>query len=904
MIVRSEYSFREVFGPVKEVVARLPPWGGIIADAGCWGHVPFAQECARADKRAVLGARFDVGGFPLIIVPRTPRGLRELYGVIAAGAAPAERLGDLAGDWCGVVYGMAGHVPGATRAFAPGWGAAPGAPYTTPDNLFPAPGDTRAWQLMLGRAARARAAPGHILTEHELRLEGATEAQLLGMRQLVAACDTPVPRAENVKFPVPDPMRELKAICEAELMRRGLGPEYAARLKYELELVAAKGFADYFLVIWDMIRYAKTKMLVGPARGSSAGSLMCWLTRITEIDPLRHGLIFERFIDVNRMDLPDIDIDFPDSERHLVLEYLRAKYGAQNVANIGTIIRYKPKSALIDVAKHGEVPLSELDALKDVMIERSSGDSRISLCLADSFANMEVGRKLLTKYPLLESATRLENHARSAGVHAAGWIVCNAPVSNYCAVTPERVAEIDKKTAEALNILKIDALGLRTLSVIEECCRIAGIDRETLYGIPLDDPAVFALLNARKFSGIFQYEGIALQSVAKQITIDCFDDVAAITALARPGPLSGGETTRWVLGKSTKKWAAMHPALEPYTRETYGTIIYQETVMRVCRELGQFSWADTAKIRKLMSARQGNEAFAKWGEQFVAGAQKNGVDLDNANKIWKAIDTMGSWAFNKSHAVAYGLLSYWTAWLKAYHPLPFAVANLRHARDEEGALAMLRELHREYPDLRFTPCDPVRSTARWEYAEGELLGPLTGLPGLGEKTAADIEARRINGDPLTARHKRLLAGESRFKDHSPAHRLWGDWYEHPEKHFKTTRQVHDIAAIDDSLKAQKWVVIGRLIKKNLRDLNEEKYLVRRGRDKIKRDADRYMLLFHLEDDTGRLLCCINAARYRELGVPIVERAAIGQWFAVRGSIPTDFKMLQVDNVMWLEETHG
>jgi DNA polymerase III alpha subunit len=901
MIVRSEYSFRAVFGPIKEVVARLPAWGGVIADNNCWGHVDFATECKKAGKHGVLGARFQYEGRPAIVIPHSPAGLKELYATIAAGALTPERAGGA--DWTVVTAGRTS-LPKALQGFFPGLSLASEATsIASSDNLFPAPEDAQAWALMLGKAARTRTGSAHILSPEELIAEGALAPWIERLKALIERCDTPLPRAENIKFPVKDPDAELKALATAELRRRKLGKEYKTRLEYELRLIAEKKFADYFLVIADLLQFAKRSMLVGPARGSSAGSVVCWLTRITEIDPLRHGLIFERFIDVNRADLPDIDIDFPDVKREAVIEYLREKYGAANVAHIGTVIRYKPRSALTDVAKVANVPLFELDQLKDVMIERSSGDARASACLADSLDGMEVGRALVAKYPLLRVATRLEDHARSAGIHAAGIVVCNAPVNEFCGVR-DGACQLEKKTAETINLLKIDALGLRTLSVIEEACGLIGIDPLSLYELPLEDQDTFDMLNAGKYSGVFQFEGIALQSVARQFTIDRFEDVAAVTALARPGPLSSGETERWVKGKNTGTNNPLHPALGPFTEETFGTIIYQETVMRVVREMGDFSWADTSAIRKVMSGRKGNEAFAKYEKQFIAASQAKGLAATDAEKVWKSVNTMGSWAFNKSHAVAYGLLSYWTAWLKAHHPLEFAVANLRHAKastgESDSTLGTLRELMRESSGIEFVPVDPEKSTERWEFEGKRLLGPLTGLKGCGPKTAREICIRRANGIALSARHKTLLAGVSRFADYAPAHRIWGDLYAHPEKHFKTVRELHECASVVAGNPMQQFAVLGRIIKKNLRDLNDEKYLVKRKGKRVP-DNMRDMLLFNLEDDSGRVLCCVNAKRYATLGAPIVERAPIGQWMVVTGKVVTDFNMLQVERTKWLSE---
>ncbi len=858
----------------------------------------------KAGKRAVLGRRFPLGPRWAVVLPRSPAGLRALYGTPSA-ALDLRRAAEE--DWYTLVPGGAGadfgprvvpaYVPGVVRRAS----NTPGAfPVAFGDNFYPLPADREPWRLMLGRAAVGRPGPQHILTEDEMLLEGALPAQLARLREIVEECDTPLPKAENIRFPVEDAQRELSEMAAGELIRRGLNrAPYAERLTHELSIIAEKSFADYFLVIADLIRYAKQHMLVGPARGSSCGSLVCWLLRITEVDPIEHKLLFERFIDTNRADLPDIDIDFADERRHMVNEYLAGKYGAANVAQLGTVMRYKPKSALTDVAKSAGVPLWELDKLKDVVIERSSGDSRARTQLADSFEQLEVGKALLAKYPMLGVAGRLEYHARSAGTHAAGVIVCNTPVTDYCAVE-NGGAQIDKKMAEALNMLKIDALGLRTLSVVDECCALIGKPREEMYSLPLDDQAVFDLLNAHKYSSVFQFEGASLRSVARQVHIDRFSDIAAITALARPGPLSGGETTRWIEGKMNGLVRPLHPALEPYTRDEFGCIIYQEQVMRVCREMGGFSWADTSAIRKLMSNRTGAEAFAKWGDKFKAGAKANGIAEQDAARIWKAIDQMGSWCFNQSHAVAYGILSYWTAWLKVHHPVEFAVANLRHARDEEAAKVTLRELMRE-GGVEFIPVDRERSTDRWEFSAGALLGPLTGLPGLGAKTAREILARRANSIALTPRHKKLLAGESKFSDYAPTRSRWAHLYAAPKEHFRTVERVDEIATLNEHEGSGRFCVIGRLLKKNLRDLNDEKYTAKRGGKKIDA-ALTSVLFFTLEDDTGQLLCRISPEKFAALGKRLVEEAPIGTWLAVVGELPDwTFKLLFVENLRWLDE---
>lgn len=903
MILRTEFSYRKVFGPIAEVVARIAV-GAVIADDGCWGHVNFAKECAKQGKHAVLGKRFPWGDRWAVAIPRSPAGLRALYGAPPGDFSPSYAADS---DWFVAFPGappaslgprwLPSFVPGVVRPLGTASGA--NSPYLVAfsDALYPTPGDREAYQLMLGRGADSRPGSAHILSPDELILEGATPAQIARLAEVVAECDTPLPKAENIRFPVADAQAELQALATAELIRRGLSkPEYVARLQREFATIAEKKFADYFLVIADMMRYAKSKMLVGPARGSSCGSLVCQMLRITEVDPIVHNLLFERFIDVNRADLPDIDIDFPDTERHFVIEYLREKYGEQNVAQIGTIMRYKPKSALTDVAKHGGVPLWELDKLKDVIIERSSGDMRYRNQLSDSFEQLEVGKSLLAKYPVLAVAGRLEDHARSAGTHAAGIIVCNEPVTHFCGVE-EGGAQIDKKMAESLNMLKIDALGLRTLSVIEECCRLIEMPREDLYSLPLEDKKTFALLNEHKYGCVFQFEGMALQTVAQQITITCFQDIAALTALCRPGPLSGGETQRWVKGKNSHTVNPLHPSLEPYTRNEYGCIIYQEQVMRVCLEIGDFSWADVGKIRNLMSKTVGDEAFAKFGDSFKAGAKRKGVSEEDAGRIWKAINSMGSWAFNLSHAVAYGIVSYWTAYLKAHHPIEFAVANLRNSRDEDSTKATLREIMKDGL-VEFIPVDKHRSTDRWEFADNALLGPLTGIKGCGPKTAREILARRASGVKLTPGHTKLLLGESKYADYAPTRKRWGHIYDEPTKHFRTVTKVDEVKTLQEFHGSGRFCVIGRLMKKNLRNKNDEKWLARRNGVKVPANRENY-LLFNIEDDTGQMLCCIGADKYESLGKRIVEEAKLEAWFAVVGNTAEDFKILLVENVKWL-----
>ncbi len=919
MIVATEFNFKRVFGPLKEVIARVPEGAPVlIADPGTWGHIPFHKEAIAMGRKPVLGARAQVVaneagltdkkalGPTVFLAPRDAGELRGLYELVSISSMQNNKLtrSQFAEHWTGGLAFATAPLPGTETIFMPGINSpGPGMRLAASDNLYPRAQDHAAWELLTGRAGRRRAGPGHILTAPELKLAGALPSWPERLSGLLRECETPLPQAQNIRFPVPDAQAALEAFCWEALMARGLGSNatYRERLAYELRLIADKKFADYFLVISDMIRWAKERMLVGPARGSSAGSLVCWLTRITEIDPLPHGLIFERFIDVNRADLPDIDIDFPDEQRHLVLTYLQGKYGAANVAHIGTVIRYQAKSALTECAKALNVPLWELNAVKDVLIERSSGDARAGNCLEDSLNELAVGRALIEKYPTLKLASRLEDHARTAGVHAAGWIICNSPVSHYCSIGGDVTAQLDKYAAEKINILKIDALGLRTLSILEDACQQVGMPPQALYDLPLDDQKAFDLVNAHKYCGIFQFEGLALQSVANRCKVDRFSDFSAITALCRPGPMTGGETQHWLDRKAGREPVTYpHPLMEPYLKDTLGCVMYQEVVMRTTREIGGFSWSDTSAIRKLMSKSEGDEKFAKFEKKFMEGAIERGVDENAARQIWKSIHSFGSWAFNQSHSVAYGLVSYWCAYLKARHPLEFAVANLRRARDEDSALALLREILREEGAGQYIPFDFEKSEANWAVKEGKLYGGMLQLRGCGEKTAKEISIRRKAGLPLTKRQETLLrTAKSEFLDPFPAETLWGDHYAHPERHFRSVRKLSRIGELDDKDPNARVVILGQLMKKDLRSLNETKYLAKRGGKRVP-DADANMLQLYLADDTGRMLCIIRPHLYAALGKRIVEEALLGSWFAVAGRVPRDIKMLRVEAIQWLQ----
>lgn len=921
---RSEFTFRQVYGPLDKLLAATKGPIGLCDRSCTWGHVQFEAACKKAGRKSLLGVELavvqdaklkekqGVNWMPLIAINND--GLRELYELVTNSTEPDNyyyfpridyRMLDevssniliLSGshpDWTKlpkhnknlfVELSPASHIRNLEMARQRKLPVV-----ATSDNFYPTVQDRQVYEVVAGRERQTRTTPMHLLTEEEWYLcwPDAPAEALSNQKVIADMCNVNLPRATMVHFPDALPLRKM---CEQRAKAKGINlknKEYADRLKRELDLIAEKKFEDYFYLVADIIEFAKRNMLVGPARGSSCGSLVCYLLDITTIDPIPYGLLFERFIDVNRKDLPDIDIDFADNRREMVFDYIKAKYGWECVARLGTVLRYKAKSTIEHTAKELKIPLWEVKELKNAIIERSTGDSRAAFCILDTFQELEIGRKTLEKYPQLKVAAGIENHASSSGQHAAGIVVCADSVSRYCSIDMKRgAAQVDKKDAEILNLLKIDALGLRTLSVIQDCLDQVGWSREKLINYPTDDEEAFAILNQGKFSGIFQFEGYALQSLCKQLIVDNFEDVASLTALARPGPLNSGGATEFLrrrVGEAETKH--LHPLIAHTTQVTYGVVIYQEQVMQIAREMGQLSWEDVSSLRKAMSKSLGKEFFDGFWERFRLGALKQGVKEDDARLVWDNINTMGSWSFNRSHAVAYGMVSYWTMLLKAKFPLEFATACLRNARDNDQCIQLLRELSRE--GYKYIAFDPDKSEKSWTVQDGVLIGGLTNVKGIGDKIADDIIFRRQRGEPLTPGQRNKLAnGTTPFDMVFECEERWGHIRKDPERYNIKTPivQISQITIDDEG----EFLVIGQVKEKDLRDHNELSALQKRGGRRI--NGQCMFLNLTVEDDTGSIIVSIDRHMYIKWGLPIVESSKIGDWFLFKGKMRKGFRRL-------------
>lgn len=931
--VRTEFSFRLAYGKIKQVIDSQKDYAAITDRFNTFGHIPFSQECKKQGKKPILGvelafvqdATTKIRQTPYFatLIARNAKGLSEIYALVSRSTQQKyyfNRLSssDLAKISNNIIviicdsalqefvekleYSFYGVSPMTSNG---DWKANKLNYVAISDNLYDKPKSKELYEIILGNGSfDDRVELSHLLNEEEWK----QEVRIIDEEEKILALEMTHRIAANIenfdftqaKLPKAQETKSLYDLCiEGAKLRKQeklLSDDiYMERLKRELELIKEKEFEDYFYLVYDMVNYAKKHMLVGPARGSSAGSLVCYWLAITDVDPIQHGLIFERFIDVNRADLPDIDIDFQDTKREMLLDYLKNKYGKDCVAKLGTISEYKPKSILVELGKVLDIPQWEMKDLKDVIIERSGGDSRASNCLEDTFNEMDIGREFIKKYPKLIYSQEIEGHARHYGQHAAAIVVADKTLDHYCALDHSvDGCQLNKIDAESVNLLKMDCLGLRTLSVIQDCLDLIGKDRQWLVEYPLDDKKAYDVINSKKFYGIFQFEGNALISVAKQIEIKTFEDISAITALARPGPLVSGGTNTYVKANRDNKPQFL-PHCEEYTKETFGVIVYQEQVMQIVRNIGNFSWKDTSTIRKAMSKSLGEEFIQGMTDKFVAGAKENGIDEETALIIWKSVYSMGSWAFNKSHSISYGLISYWCMVLKAHNPLEFALATLKNAKDEEQVLQILKELVNE--GYEYKAFDPELSEIGWSIKDGKLIGGFTNIKGIGTKKAEKLIEKRSSGKEFTvAEKKSLFNAETPYDDLFEFKSHFSDFYNNWDLFMKQKPML--IKDIEE--KAQEVRFLCKTIGINPRDYNEAILVKKRGGE-VAKDGNVKFLDLKLADDTAFINARINREVYHKFGHDIVNRDKLGDYYLVCGRSLNGFRYVIINNIKRITE---
>lgn len=551
-------------------------------------------------------------------------------------------------------------------------------------------------------------------------------------------------------FKVPDGFGNgdefLRFLCAGGWKRRGFAdasPDvqktYGERVKYELEILRSKGFANYFLIVWDMVKWAKDHGIsVGPARGSSAGSLVAYLLGITDINPLRFGLSFERFIAPHRKDWPDIDVDFEDIRRGEVKDYLGQKYGPDCVANVATFNMLQFRSAFRDAARVFKVPQAEVDRAIGFFASDSIIDDEVDV----KFENQEFTRK----YPnVVKAANALQGQIRAGGTHAAGVVLADRPLAEVTSMevhgnTP--VVALTKDEAEALGLVKIDLLGLRTMTVfswaltrINERRAREGIEKITVEDIisSLNDPAVFAEFAAGNTEAVFQFNKPGGKRLCVEVKISCFNDLSAVNALDRPGPLDSGGTDSYIHRKRGEPVPHAHPVFDAITKDTFGVLLYQEQVMRLCRELAGLDWPDVHAIRKTIAKSQGQEAVEEFWPKFKAGALSHECSETTARWIWDQIITHGRYSFNLSHAVSYAAIGYASMWLKLYYPKEYLCAVMEFGANPREAVieARKRGIQVLEPDIN-------RSGIGFTLGEEGIYSGLDSVKGVGPEAANAI----------------------------------------------------------------------------------------------------------------------------------------------------------------------
>jgi DNA polymerase-3 subunit alpha len=496
-----------------------------------------------------------------------------------------------------------------------------------------------------------------------------------------------------VQYKSPD--KELAKISLEGLKLRGLSEnkEYLDRLDEELKIIKDKKFAPYFLVVQSMIAWAKKEgIMVGPGRGSAAGSLVCYSLGITDIDPIKYGLLFFRFINPERNDFPDIDTDIQDNRRDEVKDYLVRQY--RHVASIATFLQFKDKGVVRDVARVLDIPLTDVNKVLKLV---DTWDEYCSSKTAASFRE---------KYPEVEIyGEQLRGRIRGTGIHAAGVVTSKDPIFRFAPMetrsspgSDERipVVGVDMEEAERIGLIKIDALGLKTLSVIQDA--VAMIKENHYKDIDLDsldlaDPKVYEMLSDGYTKGVFQCEATPYTNLLVKMGVKNFNELAASNALVRPGAMNtiGKDYIARKHGKQNVSYT--HQIMKEFTEDTYGCVLYQEQVMQACVHLGQMSMSEADKVRKIIGKKKDAKEFDVYKEQFVKGASAY-IAPNQALDLWHDFEAHAGYSFNKSHAVAYSTLSYWTAWLKYYYPLEFMFALLKNEKDKDGRTEYLIEAKR------------------------------------------------------------------------------------------------------------------------------------------------------------------------------------------------------------------
>lgn len=541
----------------------------------------------------------------------------------------------------------------------------------------------------------------------------------------------------------------LRSLCqkglEKRMQYRAIPEPYQKRLDYELDIIIRMQYADYFLIVWDFIRFAKTQHIyIGPGRGSAAGSLVAYCLGITHVDPMRYHLLFERFLNPERISMPDIDTDFPDNRRDEVIHYVEERYGKHRVSHIITFNTLAAKQVLRDVGKAMEINPRQIDRLCKLV----PNIAKVTLDYA--YHNEPRFKEIVnsgdTMRALFRIAKTLEGLPRHASLHAAGIILSEQAIEQVCPLidVDEGVSatQFTMEYMEELGLIKMDFLGLRNLTIIDEIVQninTTSSKKLDIMRIPLDDPKTYALICRVDTVGVFQLESEGMKNLIRKMQPTCFEDIVATVALFRPGPM---ENIPEYLERRMhpEKVDYIHPSLQPILKNTYGIMIYQEQIMQVAQKMAGFSLGKADNLRKAISKKKGEE-LRKMQEEFIQGALKQGYDEQTAKKVYALIMKFANYGFNRSHSVAYGMVAYQMAYLKANAPLYFFTSLLNSVIGAEGKTseyvfeARKRNIQILLPDVN-------RSGNHYIIEQNALRFPLVGIKGIGSAVSTQIVEER------------------------------------------------------------------------------------------------------------------------------------------------------------------
>lgn len=548
-----------------------------------------------------------------------------------------------------------------------------------------------------------------------------------------------------------------------------LGEDYLERLVYELRTISDLGFSAYFAAVWDVRRFAREAgIFAGPGRGSAAGSLVAYLLRITDLDPIRHGLMFERFLAPGRRDLPDVDLDFDADRRDEIVDYLRDTYGEDRTSRISTRINLGGKQTLHDLARIYGIPDREVVPVAGLITQGQSEEEQTDDSLAEVLAETDAGRAFASRYPDIAAVgVRLEGNLRTTGIHPAGIVISSIPIADVAPIeTAARkggprvpVVAFSMEAVEAAGLVKIDVLSLRNLTMIRRACDIAGISPDD---IDLEDAETLQAFSDHRFVGVFQFGSPAARQAARGFQFQRFLDVAAITALNRPGPAKTGLAAEFVRrAADPSRIVSVHPVVDATFAETLGVPVYQEQVVRLVRDLCGYSPEDADKFRKKVSKKKG---LSDERPRFVAGAIAAGMTEDEAEALFDSLVGFASYAFNKAHAVCYAALAVWTMFLKVHHPEAFFSAYLATEPKTEQQLRIAAEARRM--GIKVAPPDVNASEGKFALAHEAdgtpvIVAPVADLKGVGAGTAERIAQGRPYADLLDF-HRRAQAAGARL----------------------------------------------------------------------------------------------------------------------------------------------